>query len=150
MQAALNEAKLAFQEGEVPVGAVIILDGNILASNHNRTEQLRDPLAHAEALVIRDACQMLQYERLAEASLYVTIEPCIMCAGAILLARISHLVYGAGNPKAGAVRSLYHLMEDARLNHQVNVMSGVLQTECAGLMTSFFRNVRAGEVPKWS
>lgn len=150
MEAALQEARQAFREQEVPIGAVIVVDNQIIASNHNRTEQLRDPLAHAELLAIRDACRELRYERLSEASLYVTIEPCVMCAGAMILARIQHLFYGAENPKAGAIRSLYHLAQDTRLNHQVNVTSGLLQQECRKLMTSFFRQLRAGEVPKWS
>ena len=150
MQSALNEAQKAFREREVPVGAVIVVDGQIVASNHNRTEQWRDPIAHAEILVIRDACEVLQYERLAQASLYVTVEPCVMCAGALVLARIRRLVYGTENPKAGAICSLYNIVQDTRLNHQVEVISGVLQQECRRLITSFFRQLRTGEVPKWS
>ena len=150
MQAALHEAQQAFDEGEVPVGAVIVVEHQIIASNHNRTEQLRDPIAHAEILAIRDACRVLQYERLSEASLYVTVEPCTMCAGALVLARIQHLIFGTTNPKAGAVQSLYHIVQDSRLNHQVEVNSGVLEQECRELMSSFFRQLRSGEVPKWS
>jgi tRNA(adenine34) deaminase len=150
MQAALQEAQKAFEEGEVPVGAVIVVENQIVASGHNRTEQLHDPLAHAEILVIRDACETLQYERLSTASLYVTVEPCVMCAGALLLARIRSLIYGAANPKAGAIRSLYTIVQDTRLNHQIEVISGVLQEECAQLMISFFTQLRCGEVPKWS
>jgi tRNA(adenine34) deaminase len=150
MQAALNEARKAFQEGEVPIGAVVVVDGEIIASNHNRTEQQRDPIAHAEILAIRGACGVLQYERLVEATLYVTVEPCVMCAGAIVLARFQRLVYGTENPKAGAVRSLYTIVHDPRLNHQVEVISGVLQQDCRELMTSFFRQLRGGGVPKWS
>ncbi len=150
IQAALQDAQKAFQEGEVPVGAVVVVDGQIIASNHNRTEQQRDPLAHAEMLVIRDACNILRSERLVEASLYVTVEPCVMCAGALVLARIQRLVYGTENPKAGAVCSLYTIVQDSRLNHQVEVISGVLQQECRQLMTSFFRQLRTGGVPKWS
>ncbi len=150
MYAALQEAQHAFNEGEVPVGAVIVVDNHVIASNHNRTEQRHDPLAHAEILVIRDACRRLHYERLAEASLYVTVEPCVMCAGAMVLARIRQLVYGTENPKAGAVHSLYTVVRDTRLNHQLDVIAGVLQQECRELMTTFFRQLRAGGVPKWS
>ena len=150
MQIALDEARQAFQEGDVPVGAVIVVENQVIASNHNRTEQRHDPIAHAEILAIRDACQKMHYERLADASLYVTVEPCMMCAGAIILARIRQLVYGTDNPKAGAVRSLYTVVQDTRLNHQVEVISDVLQEECQQLMTEFFRQLRTGEVPKWS
>ena len=150
MQAALLEAQKAFEEGEVPVGAVLVVDNQIIASDHNRTEQLHDPIAHAEILTIRKTCEKLHYERLTDASLYVTVEPCVMCAGALLLARIRHLIYGTANPKAGAIRSLYTIVQDTRLNHQIEVTSGVLQEECARLMTSFFQQLRVGEVPKWS
>jgi tRNA(adenine34) deaminase len=150
MQAALLEAQKAFTEGEVPVGAVLVVEDHILASDHNRTEQRHDPLAHAEILVIRAACQQLNYERLAAAAMYVTLEPCVLCAGALLLARIRCLIYGAANPKAGAIRSLYTLVQDTRLNHQIEVISGVMQDECSQLMTSFFQQLRQGEVPKRS
>jgi tRNA(adenine34) deaminase len=150
MQAALQEARHAFQEGEVPVGAVIVVEKQIIASNHNRTEQQRDPLAHAEILTIREACRALQVERLADAALYVTLEPCVMCAGALVLARIRRLIYGIENPKAGAVCSLYQIAQDTRLNHQVEVIAGILPQECRQLMTSFFQQLRSGEVPKWS
>ena len=150
MQAALQEAQIAYNEGEVPIGAVIAVDNHVIASNHNRTEQRHDPLAHAEILVIQDACRTVNYERLAEAAIYVTVEPCTMCAGALILARIHQVVYGADNPKAGAIRSLYSVVEDSRLNHQMEVIQGVLLDECRRLMQSFFRQLRAGEVPKWS
>ena len=150
MQAALDEARQAFEEGEVPVGAVLVIDHQVVAADHNRTEQRHDPLAHAEILVIRRACEQLHYERLPEAALYVTVEPCIMCAGALILARIRQLIYGTPNPKAGAICSLYALGQDVRSNHQFEVSAGVLQPECAQLMTSFFQQLRQGEVPKWS
>jgi tRNA(adenine34) deaminase len=150
MQAALQEAQIAYNEGEVPIGAVIVVDDRIVVSNHNRTEQRHDPLAHAEMLVIRDACRIVDYERLADAAMYVTVEPCVMCAGALVLARIQRLIYGADNPKAGAIRSLYSVVEDSRLNHQMEVVPGVAIEECRRLMQSFFRQLRAGEVPKWS
>ena len=150
MQIAIREAQAAFQEGEVPVGAVVVIDNQVIAANHNRTEQFRDPLAHAEMLVIRDACQVFQYERLSEASLYVTIEPCAMCAGAVVLARLRQLVYGARSPKAGAIHSLYQLVQDPRLNHQVEVVGEVQAQVCGQLMSAFFQQLRRGEVPKWS
>ncbi|MBD3325566.1 hypothetical protein GF339_13345 [candidate division KSB3 bacterium] len=150
MHAALQEAHQAFAEGEVPVGAVLVIGNRIIAANHNRTEHTHDPLAHAELLVIRDACRQVQYERLTDASLYVTVEPCIMCAGALVLARVQRLIYGTPNPKAGAVRSLYQLVQDTRLNHQIDVIAGILEPECRQLMTAFFQHLRRGEVPKWS
>ncbi|MCP4396554.1 MAG: nucleoside deaminase [bacterium] len=149
MQTALQEAHTAYNEGEVPIGAVIVVENQLIASNHNRTEQRHDPLAHAEILVIRDACRVMDYERLAAAEMYVTVEPCVMCAGALVLARIQRLVFGADNPKAGAIRSLYSVVDDSQLNHQMEVIPGVLQEECRRLMQSFFRQLRAGEVPKW-
>ncbi len=150
MQAALREAQYAYDEGEVPIGAVIVVDSHIIASNHNRTEQQRDPIAHAEIFAIRDACQLIGYERLTEASLYVTVEPCIMCAGALILSRIRRLIYGTENPKAGAVYSLYQVAQDSRLNHRFEVVSGVMRAECSRLMSTFFQQLRAGEVPKRS
>ena len=150
MQAALIEAQKAYVEREVPVGAVIVIENQVIVADHNRTEQWHDPLAHAEMLVIRSACEKLGYERLSAAAVYVTVEPCVMCAGALLLARIRQLIYGTANPKAGAISSLYTLAQDTRLNHQIEVITGVLQAECAHLMTSFFQQLRTGEVPKWS
>ena len=150
MMAALREAQTAYDEGEVPVGAVIVVDAHIIASNHNRTEQQHDPIAHAEILAIRDACQQMGYERLTDASLYVTVEPCVMCAGALVLSRIRQVIYGTENPKAGAVNSLYQVVQDARLNHQLDVISGVMRAECSRLMSTFFQQLRSGEVPKRS
>jgi tRNA(adenine34) deaminase len=150
MQAALDEAQHAFEEGEVPIGAVIVIDEQIIAAEHNRTAQWHDPVAHAEILAIRQACREVDYERLAGASVYVTVEPCVMCAGALVLARIRHLIYGTANPKAGGIRSLYTIGQDTRLNHRLDVTAGVLQEACARLMTSFFQQLRTGEVPKWS
>ena len=150
MLAAVQEAHRAYDEGEVPIGAVVVVDNQIIASNHNRTEQQHDPIAHAEILVIRDACQHVGYERLTEASLYVTVEPCVMCAGALVLSRMKRLVYGANNPKGGAVCSLYAVAQDARLNHQLEVVAGVMRDECRRLMSSFFQQLRSGEVPKRS
>ena len=150
MLAAVQEAHRAYDEGEVPIGAVVVVDNQIIASNHNRTEQQHDPIAHAEILAIRDACRHISYERLTDASLYVTVEPCVMCAGALVLSRIRQVVYGAENPKAGAICSLYSVAQDVRLNHQVEVVAGVMRDECRRLMSSFFQQLRLGEVPKRS
>ncbi|WP_347474784.1 tRNA adenosine(34) deaminase TadA [Sulfobacillus thermosulfidooxidans] len=140
MELALQEAKNAAQSGEVPVGAVLIRDdGTVLAKNHNRREQDHDPTAHAELLVIREAAQKLGGWRLNGTTLLVTLEPCIMCAGAILLSRIDRLIYATPDPKGGAVHSLYQTLNDARLNHQVEVMSGLQQEAAQNLLREFFR-----------
>ncbi len=142
MQLALQQAREAFQEQEVPVGAVIFRHDELLAAAHNQREQLHDPTAHAEMIAITQAAAALGDWRLEECTLYVTLEPCPMCAGAILQARIPTVVYGAMDPKAGAVNSLYRLLEDSRLNHRCEVISGVLAEECGGLLTEFFRRQR--------
>ncbi|MGI6081988.1 MAG: tRNA adenosine(34) deaminase TadA [Limnochordia bacterium] len=142
MREALAEAMLAFDKGEVPVGAIVEKDGCIVGRGHNMRETWADPTAHAEIIAIRQAAQRFSAWRLTGCTLYVTIEPCLMCAGAIILGRIDRLVYGADDPKAGAVRSLYRSLEDTRLNHQVSVQEGVLAAECADLMRRFFRRLR--------
>ncbi len=139
---AIEEAEKAFQEGEVPVGAVIVVDNEIIARGHNKVESMNDPTAHAEILVIRSACQKIENWRLNKAILYVTKEPCIMCAGAMINARLSRLVYGCDDLKGGATKSLYQLLSDNRLNHQVEVVSGILGDECAQLLKRFFRVLR--------
>ncbi|OLZ11135.1 tRNA-specific adenosine deaminase [Sulfobacillus thermosulfidooxidans] len=140
MELALQEAKNAAQSGEVPVGAVLIReDGTVLAKNHNRREQDHDPTAHAELLVIREAAQKLGGWRLNGTTLLVTLEPCIMCAGAIILSRIDRLIYATPDPKGGAVHSLYQTLSDARLNHQVEVISGLQQEAAQNLLREFFR-----------
>src|SRR5665213_2552498 len=126
MRMALAEAQAALEEGEVPVGAVIVREGRVLASAHNQREQLRDPTAHAEMVAITQAAEALGSWRLEGCALYVTLEPCPMCAGAILQARIPTVVYGATDPKAGAVHTLYQLLSDPRLNHRPQTVSGVL------------------------
>src|SRR5271157_5420630 len=126
MQIALEEAEQAMREEEVPIGAVIVHDGRIIARAHNQRQQLRDPTAHAEMIAITQAAQSRQSWRLDGCTLYVTLEPCPMCAGAILQARIPTLVYGAADPKAGAVATLFHLLDDSRLNHRVETIGGVL------------------------
>ena len=144
MQFALQEAEAAAEEGEVPVGAVIVHDKRrVIASDHNRREQLHDPTAHAEMLVITQAAEALGSWRLEGCTLYATLEPCPMCAGAILQARIPRVVYGANDPKAGAVQSLFSILNDIRLNHQCSVVSGVLEKPCSNVLSRFFQRQRA-------
>ncbi|MGC1617388.1 MAG: tRNA adenosine(34) deaminase TadA [Candidatus Acidiferrum sp.] len=138
MQLALEEACAAATAGEVPIGALIVHDGKILARSGNRTIRDCDPSAHAEMAVIREAARILKNYRLAGTTLYVTLEPCSMCAGAIIQARIPRLVYGADDPKGGAVRSCFEVLTNASLNHQVEIGPSVLAPECASLLQSFF------------
>ena len=143
MRFALQEAEAAAEENEVPVGAVIVHnDRRIIASDHNRREQLRDPTAHAEMLAITQAAEALCSWRLDDCTLYVTLEPCPMCAGAIVQARIPKVVYGASDPKSGAVQSLFHLLDDARLNHRCSVVSGILAETCGDMLSQFFQRQR--------
>ena len=142
MRMALKEAEQALAEEEVPVGAVIVHEDRLIASAHNQREQLRDPTAHAEMIAITQAAEELRSWRLDRATLYVTLEPCPMCAGAIVQARIPTVVYGATDPKAGAVHTLYGLLDDARLNHRCAVVSGVLAEPCAEILTRFFQEQR--------
>jgi tRNA(adenine34) deaminase len=144
MRMALQEAEAAAEENEVPVGAVIVHGGrHVIASDHNRREQLHDPTAHAEMLAITQAAEALGSWRLNDCTLYVTLEPCPMCAGAILQARIPRVIYGADDPKAGAVQSLFRLLNDDRLNHQCSVVSGVLAESCGNILSRFFQRQRA-------
>jgi len=138
MEIALEEAYKAYRENEVPVGATIIHQDRIIAKDHNRIEQLKDPTAHAEMLVLRKAAEVLGSWRLANVSLYVTIEPCPMCAGAMHLARISKLIFGAKDEKKGAAGSLYNIASDKRLNHRILIFNSVLQEECRSLIEKFF------------
>ncbi len=138
MRAALEEARAAGERGEVPVGAVAVSEGQIIARAGNRTIGDCDPTAHAEMVVLREAAQAVGNYRLAGVTLYVTIEPCAMCAGAMVQARIDRLVFGAEDPKGGAVRSCFSILDDPQLNHQVEVTSGVLAHEAADLLKSFF------------
>lgn len=142
MRLALEEARAAAAEDEVPVGAVVVAAGRIIASAHNQREQLADPTAHAEMIALTQAAAQLGSWRLEGCTLYVTLEPCPMCAGAILQARVPTVVWGAADPKAGAVVSLYRLFEDARLNHRVEHIGGVLAEQCGGILTEFFRGKR--------
>ena len=143
MLAALEEARTSAALGEVPVGAVVVRDGEILARGGNRRESEADPTAHAEIIAIRQAARAVGGWRLVGCTLYVTQEPCPMCAGALVNARLDRLVFGCDNPKAGAVRTLYRLVEDPRLNHRVLVESGLMASECGGLLSEFFEKLRA-------
>ena len=144
MQIALTEADLATSHGDVPVGAVIVAaDGSELARDHNRREELGDPSAHAELLAARRAAQKIGHWRLEGATVYVTLEPCAMCAGALVNARIARLVYGATDPKAGAVHSLFSIGTDTRLNHRFDVTAGIHAAECGARLTGFFAKLRA-------
>src|SRR5690554_4864514 len=142
MSEALAEARLALAAGEVPVGAVVVLHGEVIGRGHNRRETANDPTAHAEILAIREAAGKLGSWRLTDADLYVTLEPCPMCAGAIVNARLRRLVFGAYDPKAGAVISLMNLVQDKRLNHTVEILDGICQKECASLLQEFFQRLR--------
>jgi len=143
MREALAEARRAEAAGDVPIGAVIVRAGRIIARAGNRRTADNDPVAHAELLAIRAAAAAVGDWRLTGCTLYVTLEPCVMCAGAIILARLDAVVYGAADPKAGAVETLYHLLADPRLNHRPDVLGGILAGDCAALLTDFFRRQRA-------
>jgi tRNA(adenine34) deaminase len=139
MRLALAEAERAAEAGEVPVGAVVVRGGQVVGRGHNQTERLGDPTAHAEMIAISAACETLGQKVLEGCTLYVTLEPCPMCAGAIVLSRLSRLVYGAFDEKAGAASTLYHIPQDPRLNHQVETVSGVEADAAADLLRAFFR-----------
>jgi tRNA(adenine34) deaminase len=142
MQEALEEARKAFAEDEVPIGAIIVQNDEILARAHNLREKLNDPTAHAELIAIRLASDRLNSWRLLDTTVYVTVEPCPMCAGAIVLARVKRLVFGATDPKAGAARTLMNLLDDVRLNHRVEITGGVLEEESRKLLRTFFLQKR--------
>ena len=142
MRLALREAEQALAEDEVPIGAIVVHHQRVIASAHNQREQLRDPTAHAEMIAVTQAAASLGSWRLEDCTLYVTLEPCVMCAGAIVLARIPRVVYGTADPKAGAVHSLYQLLSDPRLNHRAEVVAGVSAAECGELLSSFFQAKR--------
>jgi tRNA(adenine34) deaminase len=142
MGLALEEAARAAGAGEVPIGAVVVLDGRVLAAGHNAPIARHDPTAHAEIVALREAARVAGNYRLPGATLYATIEPCAMCCGAAVHARIARLVYGADDAKAGAVRSVHRLLDEARLNHRVEVTAGVRAAECGARLTAFFRAKR--------
>ncbi|MBD8005869.1 tRNA adenosine(34) deaminase TadA [Bacillus norwichensis] len=142
MRLAIAEAKKAEEMQEVPIGAVIVLNDEVIAAAHNRRETDQNAVAHAELLAIERACEKLGTWRLEEAELYVTLEPCPMCSGAIILSRVKKVVYGAVDPKAGCAGTLMNLVTDERFNHQSEVISGVLGEECGRLLSDFFRSIR--------
>ena len=142
MQLALDEAREAAHAGEVPVGAVVTLDGQVIARASNRTLRDCDPTAHAEIVALRAAARAASNHRILGATLYVTIEPCAMCAGAIVQARLARLVYGADDPKGGAVRTVFAVLNDQRLNHRLEIVPGVRAEECAAMLQSFFASRR--------
>ncbi len=142
MRIAIEEAKIAASLGESPIGAVIVQDGKVVGRGHNTTETAKDPTCHAEMNAIRNAARNLGGWRLPHCSMYVTLEPCSMCAGAIVLARIEQLYIGTADPKSGACGSLRNIVSDERLNHRVEVHTGVLQEECSGLLKDFFKQLR--------
>jgi tRNA(adenine34) deaminase len=138
MQLALVEARAAAAHDDVPIGAVVVRDGVVIAARHNEREFAGDPTAHAEVLALRDAAAVVGHWRLLDCTLYVTLEPCVMCAGALVNSRIGRVVYGATDPKAGAVESLYRVCSDERLNHRPPVSAAVLADECGQLLKAFF------------
>jgi tRNA(adenine34) deaminase len=144
MSEALAEARRAAAEGEVPIGAVVVYEGQIVGRGRNARERLHDPTAHAEVLALQQASQALRRWRLTGTTVYATLEPCPMCAGALVNARVDRLVYAVADPKAGAVGTLFDIARDPRLNHRVEVTSGVLAVECGDLLRGFFRSKRGG------
>ncbi len=142
MRLALEEAKIAFTQGEVPIGAVVVHEGEVIAKAHNEKELRQDPTAHAEVLAVQRATQALGVWRLSEATLYVTLEPCPMCAGSLVQARLKTLVFGAADLKGGAVGSVTNVLDVNRWNHRVEVVAGILEEECAQILKDFFRKLR--------
>jgi tRNA(adenine34) deaminase len=142
MSEALKEAKRAFEEDEVPVGAVIVHQGRIISRGYNQIERLKDPTAHAEMIALTSATNLLGSKWLNEAALYVTIEPCSMCAGALVLARLKHIYYGAKDPKTGACGSVLNIINHKKLNHRIKAKGGILAEECGALLSEFFRGKR--------
>ncbi len=148
MRLALAEAERARDLGEVPVGCVLVRNGTVLAVGRNEREAVQDPTAHAEMIALRSAAEQLRSFRLEEVDCYVTLEPCPMCAGALVHSRVRRVVYGASDPKAGAVRTLYNIGEDARLNHRFSVTAGVLGPECGQILTDFFAGIRKRRISR--
>jgi tRNA(adenine34) deaminase len=142
MHLALREAELALEHEDVPIGAVVVRDGEVIAAAHNEREVRQDPTAHAEVLALREAASVTGGWRVLDAILYVTLEPCAMCAGAIVLARVPRVVYGASDPKAGACGSVLDILGEPRLNHRPEVAGGLLEIECGSVLSEFFRSRR--------
>ncbi len=148
MEFAFKEAEQAYKRKEVPIGAVIVHENRIIGRGYNQTETLRDPTAHAEIIAITAAASQLDNHRLENCTMYVTLEPCAMCAGAIVLARIPTLVFGTPDPKAGACGTLFNIVQDERLNHRVELVKGVLEAQCGGILKDFFSRIRTNEIGK--
>ena len=148
MRLALKQAQKSFGSGDVPVGAIIVHDDKVIGRGHNKIELQGNSLYHAELIAIQAAIKKMKYKHLLGAELYVTLEPCAMCAGAIVLARISRVVYGAADPKAGAVRSLFSITQDSRLNHRCDVLGGVMEEECSKMLKDFFASIRENKKNK--
>ena len=144
MRMALAEAEKAAAEGETPIGAVLVIGDEVIAAAHNMRETWQDPTAHAESIVLRDASAKLGRWRLPDATVFVTMEPCLMCAGALVLARVGRLVYGCRDPRAGALGSVYDVVRDGRLNHMYRITPGVLEAECRSVLQGFFEKLRTG------
>lgn len=142
MNQALRQAEIAAREDEVPVGAVVVLNGEIIGKGYNQIEKLKDPTAHAEILAITSATSRLQQKHLSECTLYVTLEPCAMCSGAIVLSRVARLVFGAIDPKTGGCGSIFNIVQNQQLNHRVEVIQGVLESECEELLKRYFLSKR--------
>ncbi len=149
MKYAIKEAERAFDQNEVPVGCIIVHENKIIGKGYNQIETLKDPTAHAEIIAITAAAAQLESKFLENCTMYVTLEPCTMCAGAIVLAKIPTLVFGAYDPKAGACGTLYTITEDARLNHRVHTISGVLDAECGSLIRDFFKLKRSDGIQNY-
>jgi tRNA(adenine34) deaminase len=148
MDLALREAGLAYNKKEVPIGAIIVHENKIIGRGYNQVETLRDPTAHAEMIAITAAADSMENHRLGECTMYVTLEPCSMCAGAIVLARLQRVVYGTPDPKAGACGTIFNVVQNERLNHRVELVPGVLEKRCSGVLTDFFRSVRTNGMGK--
>ena len=142
MQQAIDQGFIAEENGDVPIGAVVVFEGRVIGKGYNQREQLNDPTAHAEMIALTAAAEFIGNWRLGGCTMYVTLEPCCMCAGALVLARIERLVYGCDDPKAGACSSLYNIVQDERLNHRVEITSGVLEEKCREQLQEFFRGRR--------
>ena len=144
MRQAIEAAKIAQENGDVPIGAVVVYENQVIGRAYNQREQLKDPTAHAEIIALTQAAAFIESWRLHGCTMFVTLEPCAMCAGALVLGRLDRLVYGCNDPKAGACGSLYNIVQDERLNHRLEITSGVLADECAKLLQDFFRQKRPG------
>ncbi|MBN1974067.1 MAG: tRNA adenosine(34) deaminase TadA [Sedimentisphaerales bacterium] len=142
MELAIEQAQIAEENGDVPIGAIIVYQNQIIGRAYNQREQLQDPTAHAEIIAITQAAAFFESWRLIDCTIYVTLEPCCMCAGALVLSRMNRLVYGCDDPKTGAVKSLYNIVQDDRLNHRLEVTSGVLADECTAMLQAFFHRRR--------